>query len=68
VASIVKQYGMTYPVWLDPDIAALEAFQNWNLPSSYVIDKDGTVRYSWTGGINQSTLEYYVTPLLEDGK
>jgi peroxiredoxin len=68
VISFVKEYGMTFPVWLDPEIAALEAFQNWNLPSSYVIDGDGMVRLSWTGGINQPTLEQYVTPLVEENK
>ena len=68
VASFVKDYGMTFPVWLDPHGAALEFFQNWNLPSSYVIDRQGIIRYSWTGGINQPTLEQYVTPLLEENK
>ncbi len=68
VAAFVQEYGMTFPVWLDPQGAALEIFQNWNLPSSYIIDKQGIVRYSWTGGINQPTLEQYVTPLLEENK
>ena len=68
VAAFVQEYGMTFPVWLDPHGAALETFQNWNLPSSYVIDRQGIVRYSWTGGVNQPTLEQYVTPLLEENK
>ena len=68
VRAFVKDYGLTFPVWLDPNGLALEAFDNWNLPSSYVIDRQGMARYSWTGGINQSTLEQYVTPLLEEGK
>jgi len=68
VASFVQEFRVTFPVWLDPQILALEAFQNWDLPSSYVIDWDGMVRLSWTGGINQPTLEQYVTPLLEENK
>jgi peroxiredoxin len=68
VAAFVRDYGMTFPVWLDPQGKALDIFENWNLPSSYVIDKDGTMRFSWTGGINQSTLEFYITPLLENSK
>ncbi|HEX7541357.1 MAG TPA: TlpA disulfide reductase family protein, partial [Anaerolineales bacterium] len=68
VASFVKEYGMSFPVWLDPQGKALENFQNWNLPSSYVIDRDEIVRLSWTGAINQPTLEQYVTPLLEENK
>jgi len=68
VASFIKEYGLSFPVWLDPLGTALKIFQNWNLPSSYVIDRDGMIRLSWTGAINQPTLEQYVTPLLEEIK
>jgi peroxiredoxin len=68
VADFIKELGITFPVWLDPQTTALDVFQNWSLPSSYVIDRDGIVRLSWTGGINQPTLEKYVTPLLEEKK
>jgi peroxiredoxin len=68
VASFVKDYGMTFPVWLDPQSKSQGFFKNLDLPSSYVIDRDGMVRLSWTGEINQSTLEQYVTPLLEENK
>ncbi len=68
VASFVQEFRMTFPVWLDPQSKALETFNNWDLPSSYVVDRDGIVRLSWTGGINRSTLEQYVTPLLEENK
>ena len=68
VATFVKEFGLTFPVWLDPQGMALDTFKNWDLPSSYVIDRQGIVRLSWTGGINQPTLEQYVTPLLEEKK
>jgi len=65
VSSFVRQLGLTFPVWLDPHVAALDSFQNWNLPNSYVIDRQGFIRMNWTGPVNQATLEKYVTPLLE---
>jgi thiol-disulfide isomerase/thioredoxin len=65
VAGFVRQFGLTFPVWLDPDGRALDAFKNMDLPSSYVVDQQGTVRMNWTGQVNQATLEKYVTPLLE---
>jgi hypothetical protein len=68
VASFVKEYGMSFPIWLDPHGKALENFQNWTLPSAYAIDRGGIARLSWTGAINQPTLEQYVTPLLEENK
>jgi peroxiredoxin len=64
VDKFVKQYKLTFPVWLDPKGAALDAFQNWNLPSSYIIDRSGNVRLVWMGGVNQAVLEKYVTPLI----
>jgi thiol-disulfide isomerase/thioredoxin len=67
VSQFVKDYGLTFPVWLDPTYNATErAFKTLNLPSSYVINRDGQVVLSWVGGVNQQTLEKYVTPILED--
>jgi len=68
VVSFVKDNKITFPVWLDPQGKSQGFFKNLDLPSSYVIDRDGMVRLSWTGGINQPTLEQYVTPLLEENK
>ena len=62
----VKLFKLNYPIWLDPEKAALQAFQNFSLPNSYVIDKTGTVRLSWVGVIDRAMLEKYVTPLLEE--
>ena len=59
---------MTFPVWLDPLSKSKDFFKNVDLPSIYVIDRERTVRLSWTGGINQPTQEQYDTPLLEENK
>jgi peroxiredoxin len=64
VAGFVQQYGIPYPIWLDPENKSLTAFKNPALPNSYVIDRAGTVRLAWTGEINRDTLEKYVTPLI----
>lgn len=66
VARYIDDHGFTFPVWLDPHLSALAAFQYPGLPTSYVIDRTGTVRLMWTGAIDQVTLEQYVTPLLEE--
>ena len=65
VLQFVKDYGLTFPVWLDPTYLATEqAFKTLNLPSSFVIDRDGSTRLMWVGGINRAMLEKHVTPLL----
>lgn len=67
VIQFVKDYRLTFPVWLDPTYIATErAFKTLNLPSSFVIDRNGTVRLSWVGGINSRTLEKYVTPIIRE--
>ena len=67
VVQFVKDYGLTFPVWLDPTYIATErAFKTLNLPSSFVIDRDGQIVLSWVGGVNLKTLEKYVTPIIEN--
>ena len=64
VEEFVNNYGLSFPVWIDKDGIALDAFSNWNLPSSYVIDRNGNVRLTWTGEISMAMLDKFVTPLL----
>ncbi|HNO93468.1 MAG TPA: TlpA disulfide reductase family protein [Anaerolineales bacterium] len=66
VEQFVKEYGLTFRVWLDPDGAALDAFRNANLPSSYVVDRTGIIRYAWTGEISYEMLEKYITPVIQN--
>jgi cytochrome c biogenesis protein CcmG, thiol:disulfide interchange protein DsbE len=65
VLKFVNDYELTFPVWLDPTyIATEQAFKTLNLPSSFVIDRDGTTRLMWVGGISRAMLEKHVTPLI----
>lgn len=67
VQQFVKEFDLSFPVWLDPTYFATEkAFKTMNLPTSYVIDRDGTVVLSWVGGINSRNLEKYVAPMIEE--
>jgi peroxiredoxin len=67
VIQFVEDYGLSFPVWLDPKyIASEQAFKTLNLPSSFLIDRNGTIVLSWVGGINYKTLDKYVTPIIEE--
>jgi len=67
VVRFVDDYGLTFPVWLDPAyIATEQAFKTLNLPSSFVIDRQGQIVLSWVGGISLKTLEKHVTPIIEE--
>ena len=65
VLQFVQDYELTFPVWLDPTyIATEQAFKTLNLPSSFVIDREGTIRLMWVGGISRKMLEQHVAPLI----
>ena len=67
VLRFVKDYELTFPVWLDPTyIATEQAFKTVNLPSSFVIDRNGTVRLMWVGGINKKMLDKYVPAIITE--
>jgi peroxiredoxin len=66
VAPFAKEYGLTFPVWLDADHSAGQAFKAMSLPSSFVIDRAGTVRLSWVGAISAGVLEKNVTPIITE--
>jgi peroxiredoxin len=65
VLQFVKDYQLSFPVWLDPTYIATErAFKTLNLPSSFVIARDGRIRLQWVGGISRRMLDQYVAPLI----
>ena len=65
VLQFAKDYQLTFPVWLDPTyIATEQAFKTLNLPSSFVIDRTGTIRLQWVGGISLKMLDQHVSPLI----
>jgi cytochrome c biogenesis protein CcmG/thiol:disulfide interchange protein DsbE len=69
VKQFVQDYQLTFPVWLDPTyIATEQAFETLNLPSSFIIDRQGTVRMMWVGGVNRKTLDQHVTPLIMENQ
>ena len=67
VLQFVQDYKLTFPVWLDPTyIATEQAFKSLNLPTSFVIDRNGVVQLQWVGGISRKTLDKDVAPLITE--
>jgi thiol-disulfide isomerase/thioredoxin len=64
VLPFVKNYSLTFPIWLDEGYLSEKAFKTINLPSSYVIDRNGTVRLMWIGAISRKVLEEFVSPII----
>jgi cytochrome c biogenesis protein CcmG, thiol:disulfide interchange protein DsbE len=66
VADFVADYRLTFPVWPDPGFKASKAYGVSGLPTSFIIDRQGMVRLTWSGEISMAALERYVTPLLSE--
>lgn len=64
VAPFVDEFGLTFPVWLDLKYQAQRVFNTMNLPSSYVIDRNGIVRLMWIGEISAKNLEKFVADVI----
>lgn len=66
VIPFVDEFGLTFPIWLDTGSEAGIAFETMNLPSSYVIDRNGHVRLMWIGGISKRNLEKFVPDIIKE--
>lgn len=65
VAQYARENKLSFTVIADPENKASTAFRTVGLPTSYLIDPDGVVRYTWSGAISREMLEKTITPLLE---
>lgn len=67
---VVKDYvalkGLTFPIWTDLTYLSESAFNTMNLPSSFLIDRQGQIRLQWVGAISRAMLEKYVLPIIEE--
>ena len=51
VIEFVEEFGVEYDIALDPDAVSRDLFHARGLPTSVLIDRGGTVAFSWIGPI-----------------
>ena len=58
IKGFMEEFKMTYPVWRDPDERVSTKFLAIGVPATYLIDREGILRWRKTGPIapNDSTL------------
>ena len=66
VAAGARDFGITYPVALDNDLATWTNYRNRYWPAHYLIDADGTVRHIAFGEGNYEATEKLIRELLKD--
>ncbi|HEX8358668.1 MAG TPA: TlpA disulfide reductase family protein [Longimicrobium sp.] len=52
IRSFLRQYGATYPVWLDPDDRVASTFATVGVPTTFLIGADGTLLWKHVGPVS----------------
>lgn len=68
VKNALKEYKIDYPIAVDNNLATAKSFHTHQLPSFYLINKDGQVVYTSVGRGNYATIERNLRALLTDNK
>lgn len=64
VAAFAGQYGIKFPVLLDPDGRIRMYYPYRGIPTSFIVDRDGIVRKIWVGTMPEEAIKQIVEPLL----
>jgi len=65
VQTAMKRFGINYPVAQDNNFATWTAYKNKYWPAHYLIDKEGTIRYTHFGEGNYEETEAAIQELLD---
>lgn len=57
IRDFAREFKMTYPLWLDPDERISTQFLTIGVPSSFLIDRTGVIRWRKTGAIKDGDPE-----------
>ena len=54
IRAFVKDFGMTYPIWRDPDERIQSLYLALGVPASYLIDRAGILRWRQLGVVSEA--------------
>ena len=68
IETFLQQHPVNFPVLLDPGQTQPKQWKVFAFPTSYLLDKNGRIRYSVAGGIdwNEPEIQQIVNELLDD--
>ncbi len=66
VQQALTDFGLTYPVMQDNEFATWRAYDNHYWPAKYLIDKDGSIRYTHFGEGKYDETEKMIQELLKE--
>ncbi|HYF62345.1 MAG TPA: TlpA disulfide reductase family protein [Herpetosiphonaceae bacterium] len=63
IRRFVQRYAIPYPILLDPDQKAQDAFGIYPIPTSYFIDSEGRIRYTRITVVTRADIEHVLNVL-----
>jgi cytochrome c biogenesis protein CcmG, thiol:disulfide interchange protein DsbE len=58
VAMFVKEFGVQYTILHDPQMRGMELYQVLGLPATFLIDRDGTLRWMRYGPVSETDTDF----------
>lgn len=57
ITDFTGQYGLTFPILMDKDGKVAEIYEIYTIPTTYVLNEDGTVNQKIVGPMDQAMME-----------
>lgn len=64
VRPFIQSNGFSFPVLLDPEGQAVDRYRVNSFPTTFIVDRNGVIRYVQIGMISEAELQAIVEPLL----
>lgn len=58
VRAFVDEYGVTYPILLDPQMRGMDVYRVLGLPATFLIDRDGVLRWMRFGPVDETDQDF----------
>ncbi len=65
--AFVQEFGITYPIAFDPEGTVAASYGALGLPTTFVIDASGVIRYGFLGRIDPVGLQDILQGLIAEG-
>lgn len=58
VADFVREYGVTYPILLDPQMRGMDLYRVLGLPATFLMDREGVLRWMRIGPVGETDRDF----------
>ena len=58
ITDFIEEYGVTYTILVDPRMVGMETYQVLGLPATFLIDRDGVLRWMKFGPVSETDQDF----------